>query len=194
MEEEIFNRIYSKHKNKLKYLTNKNETRLVIAFSGAPGSGKTTISKLLEDKFKAVRINSLEVQNYLEDIKREEVYEGIILDKRKYIMWLMSKIAQEGENKLIILDKAIDRTYDDVYKWSKENNYRLFIICLMGNPEVFKDRIIKREVDNAVNYLKDFDRQCTEFLDFQEHHKADVIIDSSKLTPEECLERIIPLL
>lgn len=194
MEKEIFNQIYNKHKNKLKYLTNKNENRLVIAFAGVPGSGKTAISKLLEDKFKAVRINSLDVQNLLEDIKNEKVYEGVILDKREYIMWLMSKIAREGSNKLIILDKAIDRTYDDVYKWAKENNYHSFVVSLTGDARVFKGRIIKREGDNAVNYLKDFYRQWKEFLDFQEHHKADVIIDSSKLTPEECLERVIPLL
>ena len=60
--EKINKRFFPKLKN-----TNTNNLPFIIAFSGVPGSGKTTISKILEKKYKGVRIDNDELRDIISD-------------------------------------------------------------------------------------------------------------------------------
>jgi len=72
LNKQTFNKISKKYfpilKNK--NLKNKNikNKKLAICFSGVPGSGKTSIAKIIEDKYKAVRINKDEIGTVIRNL------------------------------------------------------------------------------------------------------------------------------
>ena len=47
-EKDLFKLIYEKQKKNFKNINIKNEEKIIISFSGVPGSGKTYIAKILE--------------------------------------------------------------------------------------------------------------------------------------------------
>ena len=57
MNDVLFTKIYQQHIKQLKNVFCVNK-KLLVCFSGVPGSGKTTLAKKLERKYKGVRINT----------------------------------------------------------------------------------------------------------------------------------------
>ena len=67
MEEKIYNKISENLFSKLKN-TNIYHSPFIITFSGVPGCGKSSLAKIIEDKYNAVRINN----DLIRDIITEE--------------------------------------------------------------------------------------------------------------------------
>jgi adenylylsulfate kinase-like enzyme len=61
----VFEEIYKKHSKILENKNIKNE-KLIICFSGIPGSGKTTVAKKLERRYRGVRINTHDLGKIIE--------------------------------------------------------------------------------------------------------------------------------
>ena len=171
----LFKEMYEIHKKKLKNLDIKGE-KLLITFAGVPGSGKTTIAEELEKEIKGVSINSIEVEKAYVSLgnKRD------ITVKRVYIDWLMDKIAREFKNKTIILDKGIERTYEDIVKWAKENDYKLFIIGVECNRKTAEKRLVGREGSNARYYLAEMDRWIREYNRYRKLGISDIEINTEE--------------
>ncbi len=67
-ETQSIGRIYKEH---LKHLKNKNisnNKKAVICFSGIPGAGKTYIAKILEKRYKGVRIRSDDIREIVKKL------------------------------------------------------------------------------------------------------------------------------
>lgn len=182
----LFKEIYRTHRKKLKNL-NKESRKLLITFAGIPGSGKTVIAKALEKELEAVRINSIDVEKAYVALGNERS----IPTKRAYIDWLMNKIAREFRNKTIILDKGIERTYEDILKWAKDNDYKIFIIDVNCSRRTAERRIVMREGDNAKYYLVEMDRWVSEYNKYRKLNLSDIEINTEDGTTYQWIESIL---
>ena len=183
----LFKQIYRLHRKKLKYKDIQGK-RILVTFAGVPGSGKTVIAKELERKLKSIRINSIDVEKIYVSLENERD----IPTKRAYIDWLMDKVVREFKNKTIILDKGIERTYEDIFKWVKENNYEIFVIGLNCKRETLERRIIMREGEKgAKDYLAEMNRWVREYNRYRRLGVSDIEIDTEEESISVWIEEII---
>jgi hypothetical protein len=101
---------------KYKNICNPN---LAILFSSVPCSGKTHLSKIIEDKYKAIRINKDEIGEIILKLnltKKTNQKEDLA---DQYIYYLIENLL--FKNKLIVLDKSIDRTYKKTFQLLQKN-------------------------------------------------------------------------
>ncbi|MFH1607899.1 MAG: AAA family ATPase [archaeon] len=174
MEEELMKQIYQKHIRKLKNL-NVSYKSLVICFSGIPGSGKTYVAKILEKKYKGVRIRNDDIREIVTKLDKK-----LDLDEVTYAYdkWFFENY--KFKNKLIILDSGIDRKYDDIFPLLKKKGYRIFIIRLKVSEKVYERRIKDKlgKLDgNYINRINDWKRQ---YKEFGRKVKFDIIIENEK--------------
>jgi len=167
IKNEILNKIYNKHKSQLNYL-NTPHKKLLICFSGIPGTGKTYIAKILEKKYKGVRISNDDVRKIIRNLGKkypkllEEDYKEEILEK--YIMQLIKK--PPFKNNLILLDSGIDRRYLEVFPISKLHGFDLFIIRIKASKRTAKKGVIKKLGKPDTNFINNIDRWVTEYKAF----------------------------
>ena len=179
MNSDIFNKIYKLHKRKLKYLLIPNK-KLLICFSGIPGSGKTYIAKILEKRYKGVRVNSHDIGKIiLELVKLKKINKNTDAKKLQndYQLWLLRKSL--FKNDLIILDRGIDREYDKVFKVARKKGFSIFVIKLRVSENILKNRLKRREEENVINYLRALERWKREFKEFGKKAMTDIIIDNN---------------
>lgn len=183
-KEQIFREIAKKHIPVLKNKNLKNR-KLIIAFAGIPGSGKTTLAKVLEKKYKGVRINSSVIGGIIKKLNLKDDAKHSL--QNQYQMWLVkSGLIKNG---LIILDSGIERKYLLVKKTAKQSGHRLFVICLKVPKKVLIQRIKKREKEKARVYLKEMKRWTSEFNEFNRKFRSDVVVDGSRYINYKPLRR-----
>lgn len=163
----ILKKIFKKHKPKLKHL-NIEHKKLIICFSGIPGTGKTYISKILEKRYKAVRIRSDQIRKIIKKLGNktpkllDEDYKEKIL--RKYLLDLLRK--HPFRNNLIILDSGIDREYPKIFLLAKEHGFQLFIIRIKANRRTATKGVIKKLGKLDDNFINSIDRWVLEYKAF----------------------------
>ena len=173
MEQKLFNKI-SKHYLPLLKYKNKNNPNLVILFSGVPGSGKTYTAKILEKKYKAIRINKDEIGKILLKLKITDKTMNKETISDKYIYELLKK--WPFKNKLIIIDKSIDRVYPNLLKLLKQNKFQTFIIRLNTSRSLAIKRIKLRKPNNLDEWLLKIDEWFNDFKKSGKHLKPKVIL------------------
>jgi len=169
---------------------------VTITISGTPGSGKSTVAKLLEDEL-GIRY----------------VYSGMIFRElaNKYKMSLeeFGKYCEENSE----IDKELDARQLEILKegnvilegrlagWLAHlNNIKALKISIItdldtrakrivnrekGDVEKRKEEIIKREKSEATRYKNYYN------IDLKDNSIYDLIIDSGDKTPEEIVDIII---
>ncbi len=175
----LFNKIYKIHFKKLKNL-NVLHKKLIICFSGIAGSGKTYIAKILEEKYKGVRIRTDDIREIVGRLMKKfklnaEDKDPIVYG---YVGWLLKN--NKFKNKLIILDKGIDREYKEIFKFSKEKGYKLFIIRLVASRKVLDKRVFGRSGGIDEHYYNEINRWTNEWKKFGKKIKSDIIIKNDK--------------
>lgn len=174
MNNKIFDRIYKLHIKQLKNLDIPHK-KLAIFFSGIAGSGKTYIAKILENKYQGVRIRSDDVRGIIIKLDQKADIDEIAYG---YLDWFFDNY--NFNNKLIILDRGIDRKYSEVIPFFKERGYKIFIIRLNVPEKVYERRIIKKLGkldDNYINRINDWKKQ---YKEFGKNVKSDIIIKNDK--------------
>jgi len=150
----LFNKIFIIHKKQLKDLLVRNK-KLIVCFSGIPGSGKTYISKILEKRYKAIRINNDNIRKIIKklvtgnsEVKTQQRQEIL----QNYLIWFIQN--HKYKNKLIILDSSIDRKYNLINKIASKNNFKVFTIQIKLNKKQAVKRAIKRSGGKEdLNYI-----------------------------------------
>lgn len=134
------------------YLTNKSVTnpKLLIYFLGVPGSGKTTLAKMLEQEFEAIRISKDDIITILRTNFPQLRIPELARLVNSQLEMILTEIAR-FPNGLVILDKSADRQYQVVQKYAKKNNYQTYIINL-DPPRYLVEQRIKKRSPNDYQY------------------------------------------
>ena len=169
---------------------------VTITISGTPGSGKTTVAKLLEKKLGLKYV-------YLGMIFRElaKKYNMSLEDFGKYCEE-HSEIDKELDNKQIdILKKGEVILEGRLAGWlALRNKIPAFKVLIDADLETRVKRIINREEGSVEKRKKEIKkREKSEAKRYKEYYGInlkdksiyDIVIDSSNKTPEEIVELII---
>jgi len=180
MNKNIFEEIYSKHKKQLKNLLAHNK-KLLICFGAVPGSGKTHISKILENKYKGIRVNNDNIRQIIDKViknhtnlakeNKEEILE-------EYLFHLLKNY--NSPNGLIILDSSIDRIYKEVSLVALDTGFDLFIIDIKIPKRTVMKRIHKRNKNGARDYFREMNRWYNEHKNFEDKVRVDITIKNDK--------------
>ncbi len=164
-------------KNNLKYFrhTEIPHPKILVAFAGIPGSGKTTLATLLEDRFKGTRFKSDDVRDILGSlmpgssiIERNDII-------KSYESYALDKLSQ-FPNGLLILDSGIDRKYQKISEWATQNNYQRLTIGFEVPRDIAEARL-KASKTNYQDYFKEMDRWIKEHGEFSLHVVPDIILN-----------------
>lgn len=137
--------IYTKLKHQLENNKNTPNPKIMVCFSGIPGSGKTTLAEKLEKQLQAIRISNDDIRTIIESsgvTERDEREEA----KEKFLDWFLNEV-QIWPNGLLIMDSSIDRRFDDIKR--RFNEYRLYVISLGISRELAIKRMKKRQGHRA---------------------------------------------
>jgi len=152
--------------------------RTVIAFAGVPCSGKSTVSRKIEKRYGGVRINLDDVMRIITEKNLVETIEQNEEMKNLFIYTFLKNSFLK--NKLIILDKSMDREYERFFKVCKENEWDYLIVQLKLKKQEAIRRIEKRNSDNLSNWIPRIDKWFNEHEEFKKNVKADILMDGTK--------------
>ena len=178
-EKQLLKQIFQKHKPQLDYLEIPHE-KLIICFSGIPCTGKTYIAKIIENKYKGVRISTNNIRKIIKELGQEnpelleEVYKEEVLDK--YVLSLIEKYP--FPNGLILLNKGIDRTYDKISSKAKQNGFKLFTLRINASRKVAEEGVVKKLGKPDQNFIRSIDRWVKEYEDFGKTGNFDFTINN----------------
>lgn len=177
--------LYGLHFNKLKNIGLDNP-KVLICFSGIPGSGKTYLAKKIEEMYGGLRINNDEIRAIIKKIVPQD---DNFKEKSQNILenYVFSIISSELKNGLIILDSGIDRRYLKVKEVSDKLGYKIFIIKIEIEEVELKNRIGKRSVEDQEHFKTEYGRWKEEFMTFNKSVKANIIIKSGNLSDRKRL-------
>lgn len=159
----------------------------LIFVLGAPGAGKSTVGKLLENKLNSpyIRYDSLREihlkqawQNH-NDKERKMTYENLVFILKNYI---------KNDYKNIIVDGP--REYNIAKLENDFKNYRYLIITLVLTDDgVLKERVLSERSSN----WKEVDKSIYTNNRLKTHYKweHEIKIDTTNQTPEVTVNQIL---
>jgi len=169
-----FKKILKKHSSKLKNLNVVNG-KLIICFAGTPCSGKTYLAKIIEKKYKAVRITSDKLRKIIDKSITKIKYEREAILK-EYILDLLKNFP--FSNKLVILDLGIERKYNDISKISKSKKWKMFVIKMVVPKKLIIKRIRIKDEKRFKEHPEDIKRWFREYKAFNKKIKSDFVFKS----------------
>jgi adenylate kinase family enzyme len=178
MDKKQYNKISETLFSKLKN-TNIYHSPFIITFSGVPGCGKSSLAKLLEQKYRAVRINNDFIREIIRKRKLTNSEEDVEQLLQDYNYHLIENYP--FKNKLIILDKSMDRRYNQFIGLFKSENLEYFVIRLdtpnieMALKMLGKREEITKQVKNSMKrWFREYHRCC-------DNLKADITFDVNNI-------------
>mgnify|MGYP000270049737 CR=1 FL=1 len=151
--------------------------KTVITFAGIPSSGKSTISKKIEQRYGGVRVDGDEIMRAISEKGLTKTIDENEEMKGKFTYALLKN--SQFENKLVILDRSIDREYNDFFKVCKENKWNYFIIQLEITKQEATKRFKKRNPDNLDNWLPRLDMWVKQHEKFKKKIKSNISLDGT---------------
>ncbi len=168
----------------------------VITISGVPGSGTTTIAKLLSTKLNLRLV-------YIGEIFRELAKQyNMSLSEFGSFAKENPKIDQELDNRQVDHARSGNVILEGrLSGWmTKNNNVEAFKILLSADLDTRVNRIMGRE-NKDYDQVKEeiISREQTELqryekiygINYQDHSHYDLVIETTNLTPEQIVEKII---
>lgn len=156
--------------------------RLMILFSGPPGSGKSVLARQIAEKFSAIRLENDELRRLVHAHypNQSPVQRSEITYKCMGKCW--NKLLTESSNGLWVIDASIDRRYKFAFDFANNNSFHKLIIAIRLPEKVNKGRILEREGNSSAHVdavLKHMAQCRTEQELFLENHNPDMIVSES---------------
>jgi predicted kinase len=190
MYNETIKFIHSEYIKTLKYYSPSIlNDKVILTFSGVPGSGKTTLAKRIEDKFKAIRLNNDDIREIILRLNPQFTFPQIQELLYKYLEFFFIEIIKQN-NQFIILDSSIDRTYEKVKGWADDLGFRLIIIRIKSDKELIVKRINERNGKDAHLYLEKMDGWIEDNGKFNSQVNADLTINSDYLNLDDFFRKL----
>ncbi len=183
---------------------------MIITISGTPGSGKSTIAKILQQKFHAERIyvggirrelarkkgmTLVELNEYAKthpetdvDVDKEAAAEARLLDKKG------KTVIVEGRTQYHFLPESVKifikvgeeegtrRIWKDLQQQETQQQRNEGDIHSFAQ---MKQRIVQREAEDAARYKKYYN------IDHRDESQYDFVIDTTDITAEQAARKII---
>lgn len=166
--------------------------RLMVLFSGPPGSGKSVLAKLIEKEFSAIRLENDAIRSLV-----HAHYPKMSLDEKAeitlkcmYKCW--DRLLTKSSNGLWVIDASIDRKYQTASNFAQQNNFRELIIALSLTEEEHQKRIIGRgshpfaSLDVILDHMN---QRRTEQDLFLKDHNPDLVVHAR--TPNEDVIKMV---
>ncbi len=169
---------------------------VTITISGTPGSGKTTVTSLLEKKLKIRSIYSGEIFR-----KTAEKYKMSLEEFGKFCEENSEVDKELDEKQLEILKKGNVILEGRLSGWlAYNNNIPAFKVAINTDLDIRANRIVNREKGNIEKRKKEIiKREKSENLRYKKYYNIDlkdmsiydIVIDSGNKNPEEIVKIII---
>ena len=162
--------------------------KTVITFAGIPSSGKSTISKKIEEEYGGIKFRGDEVLKAIRGkglVKTVSEGEQV---KNKFMYTLLKN--EQYKNKLMIFDRSIDREYKNFFQACEENNWSYFIIQIDITREEAKNRLKKRNSANLDKWIPNLNNWIKEHEVFKKNVKAHVSLRGENTNLEKLFYEI----
>lgn len=159
---------------------------IFLIFVGVPGSGKTTLSKIIASKYSFSRVSTDEIKVELEDqCKKYDISELFEIQRQKFIELMNSKvniISDSNSDKVCFRQKLVEL--------AEEFNYDYSIIYLKNNYHelVKRVRLRKNSLDKSKRFVSE-EILKKYIYDLEVPSNACVVDTSSDV--QECVRKII---
>lgn len=164
------------------------EKRMVITFAGVPCSGKSIVSEEIEKRYGGIRINFDDV---MRTISGKDLVNTIEQNEKMKNLFTYSILKNPPfKNKLLILDRSIDREYENLLKVCNENKWDYFVIQLEITKQEAIKRIKKRNPDNLNNWLPRIDKWFNEHERFKKKVKSDILIKETSFNLKSLFDKL----
>ena len=166
--------------------TEVSHKRLMLLFSGIPCTDKTYLAKKIEKRYHGIRLNSDEARKVIKKLGRQK-YPELLNEKYKeevlrYCLhqWITK---YPFKNRLFILDKGIDRDFEDISRLAKKAKFKIFLIRITSTKENAEKGAMLKLGKPDRNFIENIDRWVREYKKFGKTHKADITIKNSLSKP-----------
>ena len=143
----------------------------MLIFSAIPGSGKTTLAKRLWHDLKAQYINHDDIRNLI----RERGIEPENLFMPPISRILVHRMISSDENKFVILDGSLDRTWEIFFDHAKELHAKTILIRIELPISVIRERLLQRDGVNGP-LLGRLDQFRNDFKNCRKQVTADITV------------------
>ena len=120
--------------------TIENPKRLIV-FSGTPGSGKTTLARRLVTDLKAQYVH----HDTMRALAKQRGFDPGKLSMIPISKIVVNRVLHDDNNKLVILDSSIDRSWDVYFEHVKIEEIEPFIIRFDVPYDVVRERLVSRD-------------------------------------------------
>ncbi|MCB0724819.1 MAG: adenylosuccinate synthetase [Ignavibacteriae bacterium] len=179
------------------------ERKLILLLSGEIASGKTTLSKNLQDKygFKVSRTREGIKKRYHASRSREDLQIfGEKLDKTTKGRWVLEHFQDEFytsffENDFFVIDSV--RIKEQIEQFRRAYGYSVFHIHLLSSDATLYDRFIKRGENKDLGERKlkrkysEFKKNNTESQVNELADKADLVIDTDRCNANDVFVKVV---
>lgn len=194
MEREL-EQIWQVRSPKLRNLDVKNP-KVIVAFSGVPGSGKTRLARKIERKFGGIRLSNYWLRTTIDRLglaDTPDFKQQLVQADAEFVI----KKLKDTPNGMLIFDSSIDRKHDMVAELAGMYGYRLVVISLVVSRSTVERRIRERTKSRTryQDYLENMERWIADNQKLNARVKADLVINNEDESEHgrvlEQLEKII---
>jgi thymidylate kinase len=177
---------------------NPNSTKklFVVVIDGPMGSGKTTVSKLLNEKLEGTaRVALADVKRFISGFEKDHNYNVV---SQEIILVMVEEYLKRGIS--VIVEWAMKKERAEAFKEiAKKYNAQHFIYQLDAPKSLLIERVKERTgtlldkselpEKNIKNIEENFEKNYS--FHIENKHDDVAVIDSEKLSPEQIVDHII---